>query len=459
MEKKYDAIIIGSGIGGTAAGALLAHAGWKIIILEKNKIIGGRCTSYRHKGFTLDLGNHLFSLGDRGPIGEVCRLGGVPDAIEWVTIKNAAMRIGQTLKRYNRKTMMEVIPPSEKEKMDRLFLEAATMTDRGIDDLWYLPLDEWVGRFTDDPMAHTLIESISSQYFCIPLAETSTGEFIKCFRDTVKSQSSAYPRGGCISIPGAFVSILEKNKGEIRLHTRVRKVIIENGAAAGVLIEGGEKLLAPVIISNADIKATVKTLVGDGYFPSEYVKKIHSLTYSYQAAMLKVALKEKITEDQLLMFMPGKFSPILQITEGMSEGIVSDIVGGMLVSPTNYDPDLGPSGQQLISFGSACTLKQDWARWRRVMLNSFYAAYPEAKGKVLWHKLDTPMLIRAYAGEEGNIIGAGQTIDQIQERRPSVESPIKGLYFSSAEAGGHGIGVELAASSATELFRRLSAEA
>ena len=89
------------------------------------------------------------------------------------------------------------------------------------------------------------------------------------------------------------------------------------------------------------------------------------------------------------------------------------------------------------------------------MLNSFYTVYPEAKGKVLWHRLDTPSLIEAYAGETGNIIGVGQTVDQIHERRPSVVTPLEGLYLSSAEAGGHGIGTELAADSARELFQVL----
>ena len=54
-------------------------------------------------------------------------------------------------------------------------------------------------------------------------------------------------------------------------------------------------------------------------------------------------------------------------------------------------------------------------------------------------------------GEDGNIIGGGQTVDQIHERRPSQITPIKGLYLVGAEAGGHGIGAELAANSALEL--------
>ena len=65
-------------------------------------------------------------------------------------------------------------------------------------------------------------------------------------------------------------------------------------------LEDGETLRASVIISNGDIKSSVKRLVGSRYFPDDYVRRIQSLTYSYQAVTLKVALKEKITDGQLL---------------------------------------------------------------------------------------------------------------------------------------------------------------
>jgi len=456
MKNSFDTIIVGAGVGGLAIGALLANSGRKVLVLEKNNQIGGRCMSYKYKGFTLDLGNHLFSLGDRGPIGEVCRMGGMPDAIEWVLAKTSTIQIGDTVKKYNRKAMMEVLPEGERANMERIFLQAAQTTDDQIDDLWYVPLDKWLEQFTSNPMAHALVESISTQYFCIPLNETSAGEFVRCFRDTILSKSSAYPKGGCISIPKGFAAIVEKNNGEIRLKTRVKKIVIERGAATGVVTSDGETLHAPVIISNADIKSSLNDLVGEEFFPSDYTEKINRLTYAYQSVMLKVGLEEKVTDDQLRMYMPEKFSPILKITEGMHAGIIPNLVGGMIVSPTNYDPELAPAGQQLISFGTACTMQPDWRRWREVMLDSFFKAYPQSRGKTLWTKLDTPKIVAAYAGEEGNIIGVGQTTEQIHEKRPGVESPLKGLYFSSAEAGGHGIGVELAVSSAIELFAKLS---
>ena len=52
--STFDAVIIGSGIGGLSAGALLADSGkFRVLVLEKLPFIGGRCSSLRHKVFTL----------------------------------------------------------------------------------------------------------------------------------------------------------------------------------------------------------------------------------------------------------------------------------------------------------------------------------------------------------------------------------------------------------------------
>lgn len=52
--------------------------------------------------------------------------------------------------------------------------------------------------------------------------------------------------------------------------------------------------------------------------------------------------------------------------------------------------------------------------------------------------LATLRTVDAVPGEAGNIIGVGEACNQIIERWPDIESPLKGLYFSSAEAGGQG---------------------
>src|SRR5262245_47184044 len=71
--EAFDVIVLGAGVGGTATTALLAHAGLRTALLEKNAVVGGGCAAYQRDGYTVDFGSHLFSRGQRGPLGEVLR--------------------------------------------------------------------------------------------------------------------------------------------------------------------------------------------------------------------------------------------------------------------------------------------------------------------------------------------------------------------------------------------------
>ncbi len=456
--ERFDAIIIGTGIGGAAVGALLAHSGRKVLIVDKNPIIGGRCTSYTHKGFLLDLGVHLFGLGEKGPLEEVLLMTGAAGAIDWVSVRKSTQQIGAEVRRYSQQNMLNSLPAGEQTNLVNLFMKAHTITDSEIDELWYVPVRNWINNFSTHPSVHAFISSMVEQYFCVRFETASAAEFIKCFRDVLATRSTAYPKGGCIGIPGAYVSVIEKHGGDIRLNAEVSRIIIKDKAASGVCMKDGTKLYAPVIISNADIRITVDKLAGRTHFPEEYVKKVENLVYSDSCIMLKVGLKERITDEHLRMYIPDVDSLTKNADAPKDMSAVPAKVPAMIVTPTNFDPALGPDNdKQLICLGACVkTLSgvrtRDFSPWLDTLRNTFYSAYPEAKGKVLWEKMDTPQLVDAYAGEDGAIVGVGQTIDQVHDKRPSVVSPVDGLYYSCAEAGGHGIGTELAASSALELF-------
>ena len=57
--ENWDVIIVGAGYGGLCSGALLAHAGKKVLVIERDKIIGGRAGSIMHAGQVLDDGAHI----------------------------------------------------------------------------------------------------------------------------------------------------------------------------------------------------------------------------------------------------------------------------------------------------------------------------------------------------------------------------------------------------------------
>lgn len=67
MKNEYDVIIIGAGIGGLICGTYLAKHGIKVLIIERNREVGGCCSSFERTGFNFDAGTHVFNeLGKRG---------------------------------------------------------------------------------------------------------------------------------------------------------------------------------------------------------------------------------------------------------------------------------------------------------------------------------------------------------------------------------------------------------
>src|SRR5690349_21664060 len=57
-DGHYDVVVIGSGIGGTSAAAQLAHAGAKVLVVERLDGPGGLAHSFKRGGYTIDPAIH-----------------------------------------------------------------------------------------------------------------------------------------------------------------------------------------------------------------------------------------------------------------------------------------------------------------------------------------------------------------------------------------------------------------
>lgn len=84
-DKTFDAVVIGSGLGGLTAGALLAHAGYSVCLLERNFSLGGAASVYKVGDLTVEASLHQTSdaRNPRDVKHEILNRLGILDEIEW----------------------------------------------------------------------------------------------------------------------------------------------------------------------------------------------------------------------------------------------------------------------------------------------------------------------------------------------------------------------------------------
>lgn len=117
------AVVIGSGIGGTAAMLLLAHAGIPVTVIEKNRRVGGSCSGYDKQGLRVDIGTHMFCRGGKGLLGDVLRRVSEEGAIEFVRTRDiAALRF---LDPEDERCVRGVAVPADLSRMPRFAIELA----------------------------------------------------------------------------------------------------------------------------------------------------------------------------------------------------------------------------------------------------------------------------------------------------------------------------------------------
>jgi len=117
--------------------------------------------------------------------------------------------------------------------------------------------------------------------------------------------------------------------------------------------------------------------------------------------------------------------------------------------PSNFAPDIAPEGKQLVT---ACMFVpfgfRDIAGLREAVIETMERLIPGLRKHVMWIDVSTPADLNKWVGENGAIIGVAQSTRQSGKNRPSVTTPIRNLYLCGAEAGGWGVGTELAVESA-----------
>jgi prolycopene isomerase len=286
MSNQYDAIVIGSGIGGLVTATQLAAKGAKVLVLESYLIPGGSAGYFEREGYRFDVGaSMIFGFGKKGTTNLLTKaLAAVDMSIETIADPvqiHYHLPDGLDLKvhRDYEQFLQELIShfPAEKtgirrfydecwqvfnclNSMDLLSLEEPRYLTRvffqhplsclGL--VKYLPQNagDVARKYIKDPK---LLKFIDMECYCwsvVPADRTPMINAGMVFSDRHYGGIN-YPRGGVGQIALKLVAGLEKAGGEIQYQARVTKIILDAGRAIGVRLTNGKEYYAKKIVSNA----------------------------------------------------------------------------------------------------------------------------------------------------------------------------------------------------------------
>jgi len=451
---KYDVIIIGSGLGGLTAGAKLARAGKKVLLLEHHDRPGGCATTFKRRGFTMEVGLHeMDGLNPRDMKSRIFRDLGVFDKVEFlkvpefyrfvngrkdVVISHDPIEVSNVL--------TEMFPDEEdgiKAYFDQLMNIRQKMKESdggtegtigefmdGIiknDDLKLILLGN-LGYFHDDPY------SLSLSYYSMAQSSYYQG-------------GGNFIRGGSQELSNYLAEAIREAGGEVRLNSLVTSIIVEEDEVKGVTIRNTRKLneyslTADRVIANASIPAVAENLL-----PSNY------------GLVLQEQYKNLVPGASLLTVYFGFRTPLKDIGHKYYSSFIydesvhnqNDIIGNnqsdfakrsfTFVDYSQIDADLAPEGK---SVGAVCCMDSpdhwenlstdDYDRRKKLAAQSFIdrleKLIPGFRDALEYYEVGTAKTVMRYTlNPNGAVYGFAQTPIRVSTE---IHSPIENLHFASA---------------------------
>lgn len=490
MDTAYDAIVIGAGIGGLTAAALLAKEGRKVAVLEREDRVGGRALSIRGSevgdkgadwyrgilgrhycylagaspsiddivskrmldGYTIDLGYHGVPVAGRGYLGRLTDYLGLTVEIhpcdtgtyyKGEFYKDAALGSGR---------LDDKLYKICKEKGINYWsftTSALGLTPEQLDELEKVSLWDYCDRLgltADDvvwEMWHcfgTLFSTINNPH------DISAGEIIRCATEVMmpiivsgeQIHVGGFTEGGIINWSKAVASEVARLGGTVVLGAEVERVRVAGGRVQGVeaVLPGGERafLAAGSVVSTVPVQETFD-LVEPENFPGEFVRRARSL-YGYGSLAPYIGLSE-------LPIPPEQAERLIKtptVVSGDGEYDYDVYMCWNVQSVT--DPTCAPKGKHLLTAYLPLTEEEskDRAKVGRVVdavvpfLEEAYPGFTECIDWALY-----PMCWK--------LEGVAKSISQAGTLKHENTAPgVEGLFFAGDTACGFGVAMDCACS-------------
>jgi phytoene dehydrogenase-like protein len=262
------------------------------------------------------------------------------------------------------------------------------------------------------------------------------------------AEGAFYCKGSFQRLARALASAVEREGGEVLLRSPVRRIAVVAGRAAGIVLENGQRIAAPVVISNADLRQTVEELCGEARFPARWRRALARLEPSVSAFVTYAAT------DLDLRRLGATHETFVYETWNHDDAFASTLAGRPVwwsaTVPTLADPSLAPEGVHLlvltalVPYGAARVWRREKEAYVERMLAAAETRFPGLRAHTVFAEGGTPRTLERYTrNSDGAIYGWSLGPDQIGPGRPANATPLPGLYLAGhwAQPGGGVYGV------------------
>lgn len=380
-------IVVGAGLGGLSCALHLAGTGRRVTVLEREAVPGGRAGRLTHADYAFDTGPTVLTMpelveGALGAVGE--RLADWVDLVPLDPAYRAWYPDGSSLDVIADPIRMteevsRVCGPREAdgylryvEYVRKLWrIQRADFIERNLDSPRQLltanllrlvamggfgRLQARVDRYLRDPRTRRIF-SFQAMYAGLAPHRALALYAVISYLDTVAGVW--FPRGGMHAVPQAMAGAAEKHGVDIRYRTKVERVEVRHGRAAGVHTDGGEYLPADVVVLNPDLPVAYGDLL-----PGEVPRRVRRLRHSPSCFVLHVGSRvgySHIAHHNIHFGRAWRRSFDEVITHGR---LMSD-PSLLLSNPTRTDPAMAPAGGHVYYLlAPVPNLAHEGPRWR-----------------------------------------------------------------------------------------------
>ncbi|NVM29619.1 MAG: FAD-dependent oxidoreductase [Candidatus Helarchaeota archaeon] len=477
IKDEYDCIVVGTGIGGITAAALLANKGIDTLMIDQRRLPGGACTSLKQVGQSFDIGSALlFGFGGlegtmaphqfvmntlKEPLNMIQH-----DSIYRCHFKQNGKKVSVTFWEDFNRFFEELAAafPDQKEELGKFYEvlndsyntltqmdTTAPISEQSLfakmkmflkHPISALRLFRWMNKdmkslmdkyLKEDPKVKTFFDFLLSLMLTTKVEETpallAIGVFVIAFHG-----GASYPQGSPQMLPNALERAFERLGGTALYRHKVEEILIENKKAYGVRLDDGTEILAKYVISDASIWQNYNKLINKMHLKQERIDWANSFQPTLSAMLMYIAVKEEA--------FPEGFRSIEMFIED-----ISDYEGGIaiLYIPSMDDPSVSPPGTHSMTvlaelfeefprpddpeYQSEAYYKLKEKEMNRI-LDDLEQYIPNLRKNIIEMKVGTPATIeRMTLRDFGSIGGPKQALGQHLLNRPRAKSEFKNLFF------------------------------